>query len=261
MDQSVCKHKTYQHPAGCYCCQFQDNKWFSTEQNSKLLFHKAIKAVDIAYWHTARINITYCTSFHSDLSSGQGTIRHYQALFCIKRVFMNDWKTFKLHFQTHYSLIFNDLKSPSTAVCNGLVLFSWRQGVYFRMEPSRKTQTASLAFLAPQDMCSQHVKKQGKGSEFITSTMRPLAETKSVAVFWAHFYDLVVVCFINTSNYLRKEDVLIVCNRWTIDRSGWGAVSVSMETIATNRPVRYQRNVLEKGEFVYFLPWNKPTMS
>lgn len=73
MDQPVRKYKTYRHPAGCYCCQFQDNKWFSPEQNSKLLFHRAIKAVDIAYWHTARVNITYCISFHSELSSGQST--------------------------------------------------------------------------------------------------------------------------------------------------------------------------------------------
>lgn len=74
MDQPVHKHKTHRHPAGCYCCQFQDNKWFSTVQNSKLLFHRAMKAVDIAYWFTARVNITYCTCFHSQLSSGQSTI-------------------------------------------------------------------------------------------------------------------------------------------------------------------------------------------
>lgn len=84
MDQPVRKHKTFQLPAGCYCCQFQDNKWFSTEQNSKLLFRRAIKAVDAAYWQAARVNITYCRSFHSELSSGQsittGTIKLYAAL-------------------------------------------------------------------------------------------------------------------------------------------------------------------------------------
>lgn len=73
MDQPVRKHKTFRHPAGCYCCQFRDNKWFSAEQNSKLLFRRAIRAVDTAYWHAARVNITYCISFHSELSSGQST--------------------------------------------------------------------------------------------------------------------------------------------------------------------------------------------
>lgn len=80
-DQPVRKHKPLQLPAGCCCCQFQDNKWFRTEQNSNLRFHRAIKAVDIVCWHTARVNTTYCRSFHPGLSSGRSTTTDTMELY------------------------------------------------------------------------------------------------------------------------------------------------------------------------------------
>lgn len=102
MDQPVRKHKTYRHPAGCYCCQFQDNKWFSTEQNAKLLFRRAIKAVDIAYWHTARVNITYWISFHSELSSGQSTTTDIVELYTAL-------KEFSWMIEKHFNCIFKHI--------------------------------------------------------------------------------------------------------------------------------------------------------
>lgn len=258
MDQPVRKHKTYRHPAGCYCCQFQDNKWFSLEQNSKLLFHRAIKAVDIAYWHTARVNITYCISFHSELSSGRSTITDIIELYTAL-------KEFSWMIEKHVNYIFKHithciLRSYSTAVCNGLVLFSWRQQRYLGMKSSGK-KMVSVAFLVPQHRCPQHIKNNGKCLSSAHLQCGPWQQPSQGQSFWAYLYYLVVVCFTDTPITIerRMRWSYTVKDHWWVRLGSFSKWKAGVNT-CYNQPARNQIYVLEIGAFEYISLKNKPTV-